>query len=42
MNLITWGLTIHHPAVYFLIYMFLYPPIFIIIDFIIDKIKNKK
>lgn len=42
MNLIAWGLAVHHPAVYLLIYMLLYPPTFIIIDYIIDKIKNKK
>jgi hypothetical protein len=42
MNLIAWGLAVHHPAAYALIFMFLYPPIFIIVDYIIDKIKNKK
>lgn len=42
MNLIAWGLAVHHPAVYVLIFMFFYPPIFIIVDYIIDKIKNKK
>lgn len=39
MNLIAWGLAVHHPAAYALIFILLYPPIFIIIDYIIDKIK---
>ena len=42
MNLIAWGLEVHHPAAYVLIFMLLYPPIFIIIDYIIDKIKKIK
>lgn len=41
MNLIAWGLETHNPAAYALIFLILYPPIFIIIFAIIDWIKEK-
>ena len=40
MYLIAYGLAVHHPAAYTLVFVLLYPPAFIIGFWIFDKLKE--